>query len=73
MFGVFVTRVERFKIGAERPPVEILFRNVILRASVKEHAITCATGQQFASGLADRFRTAGWSVVLPAAQVAAEG
>ena len=27
--GQFVTRLERFKIGGERPPVEISFRNLI--------------------------------------------
>jgi Protein kinase domain/NACHT domain len=31
---------------------------------MREHAIACGTGQQFAWDLAGRFRTAGWSVVL---------
>jgi serine/threonine protein kinase len=32
-------------------------RNLIYRASIKEHAIACGTGQQFARGRAGRFRT----------------
>jgi hypothetical protein len=45
----------------------------LTRASIKEPAITYGTGQQFARGLAGRFRTTRWSGVLLSAQIAAEG
>ena len=38
-----------------------------------EHAIACATGQQYARRCADGFRAIRWSVVLLSAQIAAEG
>jgi hypothetical protein len=43
------------------------------RASIKEPAIAYGTGQQFARGRADRFRTTRWSVVLLSAQIGAKG
>ena len=51
----------------------ILFRNVIRRASIKEDAIACGTGQQDARSRAGCFRTARRRVVLLSAQIAAEG
>ena len=51
----------------------ILFRNVIRRASIKEDAIACGTGQQDVRSRAGCFRTARRRVVLLSAQIAAEG
>ena len=52
----------------------ILFRNVISRATLTEHAIARATEeQQYAMRCADRFPTTRWSAVLLSAQVATEG
>jgi hypothetical protein len=53
----FVTRLERFKIGGGRPPVEISFRNLIWRGTIEGYAIVCGTGQQFALRRAGRFGT----------------
>ena len=50
----------------------ILFRNAISHATVTEHAIARATGQQFARRCASRFRTTRSSVMLLSARVATE-
>jgi hypothetical protein len=49
----------------------ILFRNGLWRASIKEHPIPRATGQQYAKRCVGGFRTTRWSVVLPWAEVVA--
>jgi hypothetical protein len=57
----------------QAPAVRILFRNLILRASVNEYGIICGTGQQSVRDPAGRFPTLGGSMVLLSAQIAAEG
>jgi hypothetical protein len=64
-----VLRVERSD-GVRRQEIYSATR---YDALVSQHAIAYGTGQQFARGLADRFRSSGWSVVLLLAQNAAEG
>ena len=57
------TRVRR-----RTPTVGILFRNVILRASLTQLAITVQTEQQYARSLVGRFRTTRRRMVLLSAE-----
>ena len=71
MFGQFVTRLERFKILAERP-VEILFRNLMKRDNIREHAIARGTGQLCLGAMLVDFAPFGAGVVLLSARIAAD-
>jgi hypothetical protein len=75
--GVLVSRHRpKLIVNAERrkaPAAGILFRNAMWRATVTQHAITRATGQQYAGRCAGRIRTTRWNVVVLSAQIAAEG